>query len=385
MSQYKFISTDTITGQVLCDDLPIVGESCSRQINAVGSFTGSLTLSQDVTPNQRAIWMNALIPWKSILWVLQDKQPIWNGPITGWPHNTLSQGSLPLQGATIEEFFKHRQITSVLTYTNMDIFEIFRQELQYAIGKTPNGNIAGSGQFRNQAGIIDNVSYSGVVGSVTESSSLKFIYDAWNDLVQIYGLEYALTPAITDSGSLYTQVQMGLPQMGRTYDQTRYQLVIPSYHMTDYGWQWTPTSPVNSLTVTGSGTSTSYIATALAATELANGFPLLEGSGSYSGTVTSQAQLNSFAEGSLYPMTVLGNLTPVVMAGDGTFPTIKDVILGDEMYFGGTSDLHPAQAYGVPGITQLFQMTGWTLAFPNGEQPEQISWQLGPLLEGSIT
>jgi hypothetical protein len=373
-----------ITGQVLSDSLPIVAQTASRQINAVGSFTGSLTLAQDTAPAQRAIWMNALLPWKSILWILQDGKPIWNGPITGWPHGSLSGGNLPLQGATIEEMFKHRQITDTLTYTNMDIFEIFRQFLLYAVGKT-NGNIAGSGQYANQSGIIDTVEYSGVIGSVTEAASLKYVYDVWNDLIQTYLMEYALTPGITDSGSLFTQVQMGLPQLGRTYDQTHWQLIIPSHHMQDYGWQWAPTNPVNSLVVTGSGATSSFTATAVAQSELAAGYPLLEGSTSFSGTVSSQAQLNSFATGSLYPLTVLGNLAPVVMAGDGAHPAIADVILGDEAMFAGTSDLHPAGAYGVPGVTELFQITGWTLTFPNGQQPEQIAWQLGPILEGTIT
>ena len=142
---------------------------------------------------------------------------------------------------------------------------------------------------------------------------------------------------------------------------------------------------MNSLVVTGSGATSSFTAKAVAQSELAAGYPLLEGSTSFSGTVSSQDQLNSFAAGSLYPLTVLGNLAPVVMAGDGAYPTIKDVILGDEAMFAGTSDLHPAGAYGVPGVTELFQITGWTLTFPNGQQPEQIAWQLGPILEGTIT
>lgn len=368
----------------MCDSLPLVGQNASRQVNSVGSFSGSLTLDQNSSPTQRAIWKNALIPWRSILWILQDGHPIWHGPVTSNPHNSLTAGNLPVQAATIEEIFKHRQITNNLTYTNMDIFEIFRQELLYAVGK-PGGRIAGSGQYFNQSGIIDTVNYSGVVGSVTEASSLKFIYDAWNDLVTTYLMEYALTPAITDSGSLYTQVQLGLPQLGRSYSQTHLQMIVPSYHMVDYGWQWVPTNPVNSLTVTGSGATASFTSKAVATSELSAGFPLLEGSTSFSGTVSSQAQLDSFAQGSLYPLTLLGNLTPIVMAGEGAMPRIRDVLLGDEVYFAGTSDLHPAGPYGVPGVTQLFQITGWSLTFPTGQQTEQVQWQLGPLLGGTLS
>jgi len=334
---------------------------------------------------QRAIWTNALIPWKSILWVLQDGHPIWNGPITGWPHTSLSGGNLPLQGATMEEFFKHREISDDLEYDNMDIFEIFRQELLYAVSKQPNGNIAGSGQFQNQAGIVDTVEYSGVLGSVTESASRKKIYDAWSDLVTTYLMEYTLAPAMTDGGSLYTVAQLGLPQMGRTYDQTGFQLIVPSEHMQDYGWQWTPTDPANKFTVTGTGTTEAFVIVGIAEPEMIQGFPLLENSGSYNGTVTSEAQIINYTIGSMYSTSILGNLTPIVLAGAGQYPAIKDTLLGDEMYFIGTSDLHPAGPNGVPGITQLFQMTGWTLNFPTGDQAEQTSWQLGALVEGPLT
>jgi hypothetical protein len=285
----------------------------------------------------------------------------------------------------MEEFFKHRLITDILTYTNLDIFEIFRNELLYAVGKSPNGNIAaGTGRYNNSSGFMDTVLYSGVVASITEQASLKAVYDAWNDLVTTYLMEYTLAPAITDSGLLYTQVQLGLPQLGRPYAQTHWQLIIPSYHMQDYGWQWAPTNPANKLIGTGSGTTSSFTSTQVAQGELAAGYPLLEGSASFSGTVNSQAQLDAFTLGSLYPLTILGCLTPTVLGGDGSLPRLRDVVLGDEVMFAGTSDLHPAGAQGQPGVTGRFQITGWTLAFPTGQQAEQVAWQLGPLLHGTV-
>lgn len=387
LSGYRFVSTDTLTGQVLCDDLPLVGQSASRQINNIGQFSGSLTLAQNVTPAQRSYWINSMLPYKSILWILQNGVPIWNGPVTGLPHDSLSGGNLPVQAATMEQFFNYRQITDDLTYTNTDVFEIFRQELQYALSKTPNGMISGSGTFQNQAGVVDTLQYSGITGSITEQASYKSIYSAWGDLVDMYLLEFALTPAMTSDGSLYTITQMGIPQMGRTYAETGFQLVIPAYHMQDYGWQWVPQNPANRLVVSGYGASENYISIATANTELANGYPLLEGNTSYFGTVTGQDQLNQFAIGSLYPLMITAGLTPVVYGGDGSLPFVNQVILGDEAMFAGTSDLHPAGPYGAPGITQLFQITGWTLTFPTGQQAEQIAWQLGlgPTQLGSIT
>lgn len=387
---YRFITTNTLTGKVLCDDLPIIGDTASRVMNSIGEFSGVLTLPQNITPAQRFYWVSALAPYKSILWILQDGVPIWNGPITGWPHDSLSEGNLPFRAATMEHMFNYRQFTDNINFTNMDVFEIFRQELRYALGKQPNGNIAGSGRFQNSVGIVDTVTYSGVIGSVVEQSTYKSVYAAWGDLVDIYLLEYALTPAMTDDGSLYTVVQMGIPQLGRPVTQTGFQLIVPSYDMQDYGWQWTPENPANRVIVNGYGTTKNYASVATAPGELAAGYPLLEGNLSFFGTVTGQSQLDAYASGALHPMLVTAGLTPVVRSGDNATLQVKHVMLGDEVEFAATSDLHPSGLSGgpgSPGVIQKFQITGWELTFPNGQQPGMVEWQLslGPDELGSFT
>jgi hypothetical protein len=394
---YQFITTNILTGAILSDNLPIVGQSATRQINNVGNFQGVLALQtassqmleMGMDPVQVSAmvetWVNACIPWKSCLWILQNGYPIFNGPITAWSPESVMDGQLPIQAGSMETMFQARVNSITLTYTSLDIFEIFRQELLYALGKTPNGNIAGSGQYANTSGFVDTVEYSGIIGSITEQAGFQSVYDDWNDLVNAYGLEFALTPAITDAGSLFTQVQLGLPQMGRLYTNTGLQFVFPGQGMIDYSWQWIPTNPVNSMTVTGEGggdNPATYVATQQATSELSQGWPLLEGTSSFFGTVSSQAQLNGYAEQLLYTTAVNKSLNPIFTLGPQAPVQVKDIQLGDEVYVVATSPMHPAGANGVPGIMELLRITSWTLTFPNGSQPEQTQFTLGGLQIG---
>jgi hypothetical protein len=437
---YQFLTTDILTGQILADNLPIIGQNATRQINAVGSFQGMLALQtansqmtelglDPVTISQMVqTWVNALIPYKSILWILQNGFPIFNGPVTAFTPNSIMDGQLPIQAASMEQIFQYRVNSETLTYNNVDVFEIFRQELQYAVSKKPNGIIAGTGQYANQSGIIASSVYSGIQASIQEQAGYQSIYDDWNDLVTGYGLEFALSPAITDSGSLYTKVELGLPQMGRLFANTGLTFVFPGQGMVDYAWQWVPQAPANSVTVTGQGSdqteipikikgitvgytafptnakNKTYTATAQATSELNAGWPLLEQVSSFWGSVTSQKQLNQYATQLLYTTAVHKSLNPIFTLSAQAPVQIKDTQLGDEVYVSATSPLHPAQVGvpgdvlgistwlnipineaaqpGAPGVTALLRIISWSLTFPNGSTPEETQFTLGGLQIG---
>jgi len=401
MAQYRFITSNVLTGAILCDNLPIIGQTASRQINSIGSFQGYLPLS---TPSGFAemvsTWVSAVTPWKSILWVLQDGTPIWNGPITGWAHQSITDGTLPIQASSMENFFKYRQVTNQLTYTNQDIFDIFKAEMVYALSKAPNGIIAGTGKYANKSGIVDTVAKSGVLGTITETAGFQSIYDCWNDLVTSYGLEYSLAPAMSDSQTLFTNVQLGMPQLGRAYTLNGLQMVLPGQGSVDYAWQWVPSNPVNRMVVSGTGTAAvpttagstasssttpqTFVATATANSDLNAGFPLLEGNSSFFGTVTSQAQINQYAQNLLYSTAINKSLTPLFVISGGGSPLIRETQLGDEVMVMATSPLHPTKGVVGPGIAQLMRITGWTLTFPQASQGEQTQYQLGQTLVGGI-
>jgi hypothetical protein len=374
VSVYRFITSNILTGQIQADNLPIVGQTATRQVCQVGSFTGFLPL---VTASQNTnlvqTWVNALTPWKSLLWVLQDNAPIWGGVITGWPHQSITDGTLPIQAASIENMFKYRQVADTLTYTNLDIFEIFRQEMQYALSKAPNGNISGTGQYANTSGVLGTVANSGVIGSIVENSGFQSIYACFGDLVSSYGIEFTFTPSMTPNGSLYFQTQLGLPQLGRPYSSTGLQFRFPSRGSVDYAWQWIPTTPANLMVVSGTGSTddtTTYVGIATALSDLDAGYPLLEGNSTFYGTVTSQAQVDQYAYNLLYSSAVNKSLTPLFSAGGDSVPRICDTTLGDEVMLIATSPLHPGQAPGSsnpPGGVEAVSVPngtgGWMLVY----------------------
>jgi hypothetical protein len=406
MSTYQFFTSNILTGQIMADTLPIVGQTASRQINQIGNFNGYLPLvdaaGQDASTAMVTYWRNSLIPWKSILWILQDGHPIWGGPVVGWPHQSITDGTLPIQAATMENLFKYRQLTKQLSYANVDVFDIFKAELEYALSKKPNGNVSGTGRYTGSAGLQDNVAKSGQLGSITETAGFQSIYDCWNDLVTSYGLEYTLTPSIADAKSFYFNVILGLPMIGRTYGTTRLRMQLPGLGSVDYAWQWVPSNPVNRMVVTGSGTAVvntgvnktkvnpgktvarNYTAIATASNELSQGYPLLEGNTSFFGTITSQAQANNYAKNLLYSSTIIKSLTPLWTVGGDAIPMIRETQLGDEVFVTATSPLHPATAVGGPGLEQLMRITGWTLTFPNAQTAESTQFQLGDVLTGSL-
>jgi hypothetical protein len=125
MSQYRYLTTDLITGELLGDWLPIEAQSFSRTINTSATATVSLILNDDDKAANIAN-LAAVVPRKSVLWVLQDNAVIWGGPIWDWNHQSASDGTLPLGCSSMDSVMQYRVVSDTITYTNMDIFDMVR-------------------------------------------------------------------------------------------------------------------------------------------------------------------------------------------------------------------------------------------------------------------
>src|SRR5262249_28275343 len=108
-------------------------ESFTQQLNGGGTLTAQLDLSKDPTVN--APYLEALTPRRSVLWVLADNYPIWNGIIWDWPDMTRQGGTLPISAQTIDSIFNFRIISSTLEYIQVDIFEVFVDLCRYGTTK----------------------------------------------------------------------------------------------------------------------------------------------------------------------------------------------------------------------------------------------------------
>lgn len=379
MSQYAFAATNLLTGDLLASSIPVTCQSASRTISMAGTFTGSLALVTTAGRSLLGTWIAALEPWRSVLWMLQDQQPVWGGPVTGWPHQSVTDGTLPVSASTIEAVFQSRVISSTLTFKNADIFDIFRGLALYATGKSPNAVIAGLDLGSALSGITDTVTFDG--------TQLQKVYDAWTWMLGEYGFEYSFRPAITPGGTLATVLDLGYPAIGRQLGPSGLQMVYPSPQVTDYAYprvaQYGPANSVIATAQTSTKTYTSHAPHGQLADELSEGYPLLEDTASLTGlSSASQALVNAFADSAASDESVTAMATPTVKLGAEGYPKVSQVSLGDWAEFAASSDLHPPDPVtGAPGLQVQGRISSWTLYPPGGQQAEATWYTLSQVQE----
>lgn len=380
MSTYRYIATDILTGDVIFDNLPVVVQSVSAQLNGIGSLSGMLQLYSNLSNAMRADMMAAVEPFKSVFWVFQDDIPIWAGPVVGWSPTTLVGSQLPFQAATMETMFQYRLISQNLNYTTQDVASIMRSLALYALTKGNNSQIAGFSTSGMPVGINTSVIYTG--------SYYQSVYDAWNTLLQQYNFEFTIQPVQLSPTSLGFTMNIGAPLM-RPYSQTGLQFIYPSANAIDYAWARQTNSVGNYLYVTGttaSSSATQFVSqppNGVNLAEIGQGYPLLESTVSTQQPVTSIADVNNYANSWIFTSSIAGQVTPVITLGPGSYPRVADIALGDECLFAATSAIHPGQPDGSPGVIFDGRITGWNIVPPSQGNPETVQLNLCP--NGSLT
>ena len=314
--------------------------------------------------------MNAIEPRRSVLWVLIDGIPVWNGILWDWQPVSILDGTMPFTASTIDSLFTHRIIEDDLTFTGADVFDVFRGLASYALGKQPNGGIYGLDLGDNEAGLSVTVAYTG--------TDLQFVSDAWSNLVAGYGIEYAFRAGFDANGNLTTFLDLGYPELGQQFPASGLAYSMPG-NLIDYVWNRTGSSSANKIIATGTdstGTGDAWESQYPAGYDLADlggGYPLLEASAALTTIdVTSQAQIDAYATG-LLPLTTGTQLTPVLYLGNEQGPGVTQISLGSWCQIALTSPLHPAGPQGQPGYQGQGRVTGWQL-YPPTDQQAEVTW-----------
>jgi hypothetical protein len=373
VSTYRYCTTNLLTGQLLGDWLPITGNSIQRQISAAGTADVALNLLSE-EPVRNAANIAAVQPRKSVLWVFQDDALIWNGCIFDWNHQSVLDGTLPLGVSSMESVMAHRVIDTTFTYTNMDIFDMFRNLVQYAVSKTPNGQIAGLTYTPGYCGITDTITFDG--------TEYQLVSDALTTLVETYEIEFSFRPYQDASGNLHTSVDLAYPYLGLSFPQSGLVYNFPG-NLIDYGFQATGSASANFIYATAtdsSGTTDTTLAgTAEDLVDLDAGYPLSEMA--ISADIvnwTTNQQVTNYAAGYL-PQVTDTQLTPLLTLPGGVYPMISQTVLGSAAQLSLTSALHPAQPDGAPGYNGTGRVTGWTITPPGPQQPETVQLQIGEM------
>ncbi|HEY4993056.1 MAG TPA: hypothetical protein VII33_13345 [Nakamurella sp.] len=363
MSQYRYLSSDLISGEVKGDYLPLTTDSFGRVINGTGTFTGALNLTAGSAAEART-WRDAVEGASSVLWCFVGGVPVWNGIAWDQPHQSALDGTLPVTATTMESLFGHRYILDDLVFTDQDVFAIFRSLAVYALGKQ-NGGVAGLNLGTNAAGVTDTITYAG--------ADEQQVLTAWTDLTAQYGFEFAFRPGIDASGNLATFLDLGFPQLGLQYPGSGLAYSFPG-NLLDYAWPRTRSSGGNA--VLGSAPNpasadgsnwTSQYPHGYDLNDLAAGFPLLEYPSTLStSAVTSQGQVDAYADGVL-PSVTGTMLTPLLTLGNDQGPAVADIVLGSWAQVALTSPLHPANDDGSPGWQGQGRIIGWTVYPPQSD------------------
>jgi hypothetical protein len=378
-SEYRYLTTNVLSGALMGDWLPVEPQSFSQVINGGGKFSGSLDLIPS-SPAQNKANLAAITPRKAVLWVLQDGVPIWSGILWDQVPTTVLQPQLPIQGATLDFLLGKRIITTDLVFTSADVFDIARAIVQYGFSKTPNGQVAG-------------ITYSAAMSNITASLTFDATQNedclkALQTLVSTYGIEFSFRPYMDQSGGLKISLDLGYPALGQPYPQSGLAYSFPG-NLLDYAFTATGSSGANRLigsaqSTAAAGSGHALTGSATDAIDLGNGYPLTEEAVSPTGvTFTSDQQVSDYCAG-LLPSTTATQLAPMVVLGNGQQPELNVTQLGSYASVAFTSARHPAGADGTPGFTGTGRIVSWSCYPPTAQQAEYVQLQLGAIpFEGS--
>lgn len=370
MSVYRYLATDLITGMVRADTIPLRVESFSRFLGGVGQpgqLSGKLDLG--ALPSQSNL-LAALEPRRTLLWVTQDGYPVWAGVLWDWDHQSAASNELPIIAKEIGSLFQRRELRTDQSWTD-DQFNIIRNLVNYATGKA-SGGVAQLVQSTNTFGAPS------VTATFPATTGGK-ILDLINQVAAQYQIEYSWDPGLSSANAPIITLRIGTAAtMGRPYSATSLQLLFPG-NLTDYAWPRTGSASANSVLATASNQGntawTSNTSThGLDSADLAAGYPLLEDSISYTGSViTAQSQIDAIADAQQLMVAKSPTIPSAVIAG-GQVPTVQQIQLGDHATLCATSSLHPAVG-AAPGLVQDVRIIGWTVR-PSGDQPETTTLML---------
>jgi hypothetical protein len=372
MSTYRYCATNVVTGALLADTIPLHVSGFGRNLGSVGQ-PGELRGTLDLGAlSKQSNLLAALEPRRTMLWVLQDEWPVWNGVLWDWDHQSARSNSLPIVANEVGTLFQRRQILATQSWTT-DPYTVIRNLITYATSKT-SGAVA-------QLVHTTNLFGGAAITATFPVSTGGKILDLVGQFCTQNGIEYAWDPGFASANVMTVTLRLGTAAtMGRAYSLTKLQLTYPG-NLVDYAWPRLGSAGRNSISAVASGSGgapwTSGPTHGLDAADLAAGYPLLEDSVSYTGsTIGAQSQIDAVADARQQMVAKSPTVGKATLAG-GQTPTVQQILLGDHAYLQATSTYHPADpTTGAPGLQQDVRIIGWKVIPPDAEAGQVESTDL---------
>jgi hypothetical protein len=356
MTTYRYLFADLLTNNILAE-LPVTGVNFTQQLNAAGSFSGSILLS-----GANAAGFNvqaATIPGRTAIYIDRNGSLVWGGVLWSRSYNSADQ-HISLAGREFESYFERRRITKTQVFTGVDQFTIANTLINDAQGAT-NGNI----------GVITPSVTSGVTLNRTFFNyELKTVYQALLDISRATnGFDFNISVAYDGAGNPAKTLNMASPKAGTRYSATNPAAPVwefPSGNIVEYQYPEDGSIAANSLFVTGAYNQNSpKLSTDTA--KLTAGWPKLEDSANF-GDIIDNTLLSNLAAGQLaavsYPPTTLTIVAPPYVD-----PVFGSYQVGDDMRVRITDDFFPG------GLDQVYRLVALNVT-PGENSAERVTLTL---------
>jgi len=260
MPQYRFFSSDILTGAVLAE-LPLYGISLDRRLSGVGNFTGTFRVGTGLHLDEDLL--EGTKPGKCCVYVERDGTVIWGGPI--WSRTYASNGkTISLTAQTWESVFDRIVILEDFVKEGVEQLQIFK-DLIDALQAQPNSNLGFDTSMINAvpSGVLRTVLVPGYEYHFAQTiiSDLVSSDNAFDYTIDL------LPSGIQDHPNRF--VRVGYPQLGSSNSGLEF-----DYPGNILRYWWRESGGGTRFTVLGAGTGPATITAVTEASDLlAEGYP----------------------------------------------------------------------------------------------------------------
>jgi hypothetical protein len=110
---YRYFVTNIVTNQVI-GELPFTGVSYERAVKDAGSFSGTLSLSQEIDGIDV---YDATMPGKTAIYVLRNGECVWGGPIWSRSYDVVGK-TISVSANEFTSYYQHRKIWKTWNLTH---------------------------------------------------------------------------------------------------------------------------------------------------------------------------------------------------------------------------------------------------------------------------
>jgi hypothetical protein len=319
---WRYALHDLLTGDQVSEHVPFKIDSFSTMLNEAGTLSATIPLGDAAIRRMRL--REVVLPRRTTMVLHRDDTPVWEGII--WTRRRRRQdNTLVVAASELRSYYGRRKLrpqlgygsSKTLSFTQTDLFAVFRALLADCHGVTYLGNLVGDlglevdvGQM---AGVLIDRLDTGTELNAYHGYEFQDYAQALDELATTDpGMEWRITPYRGEDGSLRRRLLLGSPHLGipagsPTMATLEYPGAILDYEWPDDGEN--SASYVAALGV-GDGDNLKW-AEAINGAELTTGYPLTE-------AVTSHKN-----DSSLVVLAERATADLAALTGDRTVPTIE--------------------------------------------------------------